>query len=56
MADSTCSCMSLGDGLLLLLVAMKLTGHLDISWWWIIGPGIAGVLIGICIGIGRHAR
>lgn len=30
-------------GLLLLFVALKLTGDIDWSWWWVVSPGIVFV-------------
>jgi hypothetical protein len=35
--------------LTIVLIVLKLTGHISISWWWVFAPLIAGVLIWIVI-------
>lgn len=36
--------------LTILFVGLKLTGHLDWSWWWVLSPlWIAGLLAGVAL-------
>lgn len=40
--------LSLADMLTVLFVALKLTGHIDWSWWWVLAPcwiGLAAVVL-----------
>jgi len=36
--------------LTLLFIALKLTGHIDWSWWWVLAPLWGSVLLAIIIG------
>jgi len=51
--------MTFFDGLLLLFIGLKLTGHIDWSWWWVFSPiwgiMIFAVIVGVKRGI-KHAK
>lgn len=38
-----------GTLLFLLFLALKLTGYIDWSWWWVTAPLWAGIAIGIVV-------
>ena len=37
--------------LTILFIALKLTGHIDWSWWWVLSPVWIGAAIVVFIGI-----
>ena len=47
LSNSTIAFTALG----VLFVGLKLTGHIDWSWWWVTAPwwGLLLAIIGICI-------
>ena len=51
MADSSSSSSGIGFGGLLavLFIALKLTGYINWSWWWVLSPLWIGAIIGIII-------
>lgn len=55
MATNTTSSSSggigLGGALFLVLLALKLTGYITWSWWWITAPLWSGLVILILVGI-----
>jgi hypothetical protein len=36
-------------GLTILFVGLKLTGHIDWSWWWVLSPVLIPAVIGLGI-------
>lgn len=56
MADKNSSSSSSGIGFLglltILFIGLKLTGHIDWSWWWVLSPLLFGVgIVVLIIGI-----
>lgn len=48
---SSSSGLGLGTVLTLIFVILKLTDHIDWSWWWVLSPIWIGILIVIFISI-----
>ena len=42
---STNSGFGFSGWLTLLFIALKLTGHIDWSWWWVVSPIWIGILV-----------
>lgn len=40
------------SGLLLLFIALKLTGHIDWSWWWVMSPIWVPLSLVVIVGVG----
>lgn len=40
-----------GGALTLLFIALKLTGFIDWSWWWVLSPIWIGLLIALLFGV-----
>ena len=38
-------------GLTIVLIAMKLTGYIEISWWWVMSPLLIGLALAIIISL-----
>ncbi len=47
---------SLGDLLLVLFVGLKLTGHIDWSWWLIFTPGFLQIVLATVIELEKRAK
>ena len=51
----------LGGALLILFIALKLTGHINWSWWWVLAPAwiplgiVAIVIVAVTIAFGITA-
>ena len=45
--------MKFTDGLTLLFVGLKLTGHIDWSWWFVVSPTILAI---VAIGFERAVK
>jgi hypothetical protein len=59
--NSSSSGIGFGALLFLLFLALKLTGHIDWSWWWVTAPlwipnGLAVVILGIMLGAALGRR
>ena len=51
----------LGTLLLVVFVTLKLTGHIDWSWWWVTSPiwlpiALAAIVVGIIVLIAAFVR
>ena len=51
MANNTNSGISFGGLLTIVLIALKLTKQIDISWFWVLFPILIPIIIAIIIGI-----
>ena len=37
--------------LTILFIGLKLTGHIDWSWWWVLSPSLFGLGLAVLVGI-----
>jgi Na+-translocating ferredoxin:NAD+ oxidoreductase RnfE subunit len=64
MAKSSSNGIGLGTVLFIVFLVLKLTGHIDWSWWWVTSPLwiplaiiiIALLVIGVFVVIAKRAR
>lgn len=45
-----------GDLLQVLFIGLKLSGHIDWSWWWVMAPAWAGFMVGLAGGMFKRSR
>lgn len=48
-SSSSAGGIGFGGALTILFVALKLTGYIDWSWWWVLSPIWIAILFGIVV-------